>query len=57
MSADDKKKILFKRLKNIENKIKIEDKKESELIKNEEQSEVLKDESTMVDKKPKNICC
>ena len=57
MSADDKKKILFKRLKNIENKIKIEDKKESELVKNEEQSEVLKDESTMVDKKPKKICC
>ena len=52
---DDKKKILFKRLKNIENKIKIEDKKESKLIKNEEQSEVLKDESTVVDKKPKRI--
>ena len=55
LSADDKEKILFKRLKNIENKIKIEDKKESELIKNEEQSEVLKDESAMVDKKPKKI--
>ena len=41
---------LFKRLQNIENKIKSEDKKESELIKNEEQSEVHKDvESTVVD--------
>ena len=49
------KKRLFKRLKNIENNIKIEDKKESKLIKNEEQSEVLKDESTVVDKKPKRI--
>ena len=38
LSEDDKKEILFKRLKNIENKIKSEDKKESELIKNEEQS-------------------
>ena len=55
MSADDKKKRLFKRLKNIENNIKIEDKKESKLIKNEEQSEVLKDKSTVVDKKPKRI--
>ena len=38
LSEDDKKERLFKRLKNIENKIKSEDKKESELIKNEEQS-------------------
>ena len=45
-----KKEWLFKRLQNIENKIKSEDKKESELIKNEEQSEVHKDvESTVVD--------
>ena len=42
--SEDDKKGLFKRLKNIENKIKSEDKKESELIKNEEQSEVFKDE-------------
>ena len=50
MDKEDKKEGLFKRLKNIENKIKSEDKKESELIKNEEQSEVHKDvESTVVD--------
>ena len=48
---EDKKEALFKRLKNIENKIKGENKKESEPIKNEEQSEVLKVESTVVDKK------
>ena len=48
---EDKKEALFKRLKNIENKIKGENKKESEPIKNEEQLEVLKDESTVVDKK------
>ena len=41
--------------KNIENKIKNENKQELEPIKNEEQSEVLKDESTVVDKKPKKI--
>ena len=52
---DDKKEGLFKRLKNIEKKIKNENKKELEPIKNEEQSEVLKDESTVVDKKPKKI--
>ena len=46
---------MFKRLKNIEGKIKSENKKESEPIKNEEQSEVLKDESTVTDKKPKEI--
>ena len=56
MSDDDKKEWLLKRLQNIENKIKSEDKKESELIKNEEQSELHKDdESTVVDKKPKKI--
>ena len=48
---EDKKEALFKRLKNIENKIKGENKKESEPSKNEEQLEVLKDESTVVDKK------
>ena len=54
---DDKKEGLFKRLKNIEKKIKNENKKELEPIKNEEQSEVLKDESTVADKKPKKLCC
>ena len=55
LSEDDKKEELFKRLKNIENKIKDENKKELKPIKNEEQSEVLKDESTVDDKKPKEI--
>ena len=41
-SEDDKKEGLFKRLKNIENKIKCQDKQELEPIQNEEQSEVLK---------------
>ena len=54
MDKDDQREGLFKRLKNIEGKIKGENKKESEPIKNEEQSEVLKDESIVVDKKPKN---
>ena len=53
LDKDDKKEGLFKRLKNIENKIKDENKKELESIKNEGQSEVLKNESTVVDKKPK----
>ena len=44
---------MFKRLKNIENKIKSENKKESEPIKNEEQLAVLKDESIVANKKPK----
>ena len=55
LSEDDKKEGLFKRLKNIENKIKDENKKELQPIKNEEQSEVLKDESTIAAKKPKGI--
>ena len=55
LSEDDQNEGLFKRLKNIENKIKNENKQELEPIKNEEQSEVLKDESTVVDKKPKKI--
>ena len=46
---------MFKRLKNIESNIKSDNKKELEPIKNEEQSEVLKDKSTMADKKPKTI--
>ena len=50
-----KKKCFFKRLKNIESKIKNEDKKESKPIKNEEQSEPIEDQSTMADKKPKEI--
>ena len=44
LSEDDQKEELFKRIKNIENKIKDENKKELESIKNGEQSEVLKDE-------------
>ena len=55
LDKDDKKEELFKRLENIEGKIKGKNKKESEPIKNEEQSEVLKDESTVADKKPKKI--
>ena len=49
------KKRQLKRLKNIEDKIKNEDKKELEPIKNEEQSKIVKDESTVTDKKPKEI--
>ena len=55
MDKNDQNKGLFKRLKNIESKIKSEDKKESQLIKNEEQSEIVQDESTVVDKKHKKI--
>ena len=55
LDKDDKKEGLFKRLKNIENKVKDENRKELEPIKNEEQSEVLKDESTVADKKSKKI--
>ena len=51
----DKKEGLLKRLKTIEGKIKGENKKVSEPIKNEEQLEVLKDESTVVDKRLKKI--
>ena len=50
---------LFKRLKNIENAqkslTKDESKKKLEPIRNEEQSEVLEDKLTVVDKKPKEI--
>ena len=55
LDEDDKKKWLFKRLKTIEGKIKGENKKESEPIKNEEQLEAIKDESSMVGKKHKEI--
>ena len=55
LNKNDQKEGLFKRLKNFENKIKDENKKELEPIKNEEQLEVLKDESTVADKKPKEI--
>ena len=44
LDKDDKEEGFFKRLKNIESKIKSENKKELKPIKNEEQSEVLKDE-------------
>ena len=46
---------MFKRLENIEGKIQNENKKKLEPIKNEEQSELLKDESNVVDKKSKEI--
>ena len=55
LDKDDKKEGLFKKLKNIEGKIKNKDKKELEPIKNEEQSKKVKDESTVADKKPKEI--
>ena len=60
LDKDDKREGLFKsclRLFNIASKIKDENKQESEPIKNEEQSEVLKDDSTVVDKKPKRLYC
>ena len=49
LDKDDQKEGLFKRLKNIESEIKSEDKKQSEPIKNEEQSEAVKDQSNMTD--------
>ena len=55
LDKDDKKEGLFKRLKNIENKVKDGNKKELEPIKNEEQSEVLKNESNAADKKSKEV--
>ena len=55
LDKNDKREWLFKRLGNIEGKIKGKNKKELKPIKNEEQSEVLKDESTVADKKPRKI--
>ena len=55
LDKDGKEEGFFKRLKNIENKIKRKNKKELEPTQNQEQSEVLKDESTVVDKKPKKM--
>ena len=55
MDKDDQKDSLFKRLKDIESNIISENKKELEPIKNEEQSEIVKDRSTVTDKKPKEI--
>ena len=55
LDKDDKKEGLFKRLENIENKIKDENKKELKPIKNEEQAEIVKDKSTVTDKKHKEI--
>ena len=55
LSEDDKKEGLFKRLQNIEGKIKSENKRESEPIKNEEQSKIVKGESIVTDKKSKEI--
>ena len=57
LSEDDRKEGLFKRLKNLEGKIKSKNKKESEPIKNEEQSKIVKDESTVADKSLKKLCC
>ena len=62
---EDEKEGLFKILKNIADKIKSEDKKQSEPIKNkyhsepfknEEQSEKTKDQSTIADNKSEEIC-
>ena len=53
--VEDKKEGLLKRLKNIENKIKSENKEQSESIKNEEQLEAMKGQSTMADNNPKKI--
>ena len=55
LDKDDQKDSLFKRLKDIESNIISENKKELEPIKNEEQSEIVKDRSTVTDKKPKEI--
>ena len=55
LSEDNKKEGLFKRLQNIEGKIKSENKRESEPIKNEEQSKIVKGESIVTDKKSKEI--
>ena len=46
---------MLKRVENTADKIKSKNKKETEPIENGEQSEVLKDESTMANKKPKKI--
>ena len=51
LDKDDQKEGLFKRLKNIESEIKSEDEKQSEPIKNEEQSEATKDPSPIADNK------
>ena len=55
LDKDDQKEGLFKRLKNIEDNIKTEDKKEWEPIKNKEQSKIVKNESTVADKNSKEI--
>ena len=55
LDKNDKKEGLFKRLENVEGKIKSENKKDSEPIKNEEQSKIVKDESTVTNKKLKEI--
>ena len=54
LDKNDQKEGLFKRLKNIEGEIKSKN-KELERIKNEERSDIVKDESTVADKKPKEI--
>ena len=52
---EDKREGHLKRLKNVENKIKSKNKKQLEPIKNEQQSDAIKDQSAMADKKPKEI--
>ena len=52
---EDKREGHLKRLKNVENKIKSKNKKQLESIKNEQQSDAIKDQSAMADKKPKEI--
>ena len=52
LDKDVQKEGSFKRLKNIESEIKSEDEKQSEPIKNEEQSEATKDPSPIADNKP-----
>ena len=55
LDKNDQKEKLFKRVENTADKIKSKSKTETEPIENGEQSEVLKDESTMANKKPKKI--
>ena len=55
LDKNDQKEKLFKRVENTADKIKSKNKTETEPIENGEQSEVLKDESTMANKKPKKI--
>ena len=55
LDKDDQKEGLFKRLKNIEGKIKSKNKKESKPIKNKEQSKIVMNELTVTNKTSKEI--